>query len=128
VRIREEAITRLVGDDGRLERIEFAAGPAEPRDALFVRTRRAQPNGLAEALGCELSAEETIVADADGRTGVPGVFAAGDAATEHSRSVANAMGTGSRVAYAVALDLVEKDGYSATTRSSSSEESAAPST
>jgi hypothetical protein len=26
--------------------------------------------------------------------------------TEHSRSVANAMGTGSRVAYAVSIDLV----------------------
>jgi thioredoxin reductase len=37
---------------------------------------------------------------------VPGVYAAGDAATEHSRSVANAIGSGSRVAYAVALDRV----------------------
>jgi thioredoxin reductase len=106
VRIREEAIAALVGDAGRLERIEFAAGPPEPRDALFVRTRREQPNDLAEALGCELTAGGTIATDGDGRTGVPGVFAAGDAATEHSRSVANAMGTGSRVAYAVSLDLV----------------------
>jgi thioredoxin reductase len=37
---------------------------------------------------------------------VAGVYAAGDAATERLRSVANAMGTGSRVAYSVALDLV----------------------
>jgi thioredoxin reductase len=101
VRIREEAITALVGENRRLERIEFAAGPAEHRDALFVRTRREQPNDLAEALGCELTAGGTIATDGDGRTDVPGVFAAGDAATEHSRSVANAMGTGSRVAYAV---------------------------
>jgi thioredoxin reductase len=40
----------------------------------------------------------------DGRTGVPGVYAAGDAATDHSRSVANAIGSGSRAGYAVALD------------------------
>jgi thioredoxin reductase len=32
------------------------------------------------------------------------VYAAGDAATAHSRSVANAIGTGSRVAYALALE------------------------
>jgi thioredoxin reductase len=32
------------------------------------------------------------------------VYAAGDAATAHSRSVANAIGGGSRVAYAVALE------------------------
>jgi thioredoxin reductase len=104
VRIREEPIRRLVGHDGRLERIAFMAGADEHRDALFVRTRREQPNGLATVLGCELTEGGTILTDADGRTGVPGLYAAGDAATEHSRSVANAIGTGSRVAYAVVLD------------------------
>jgi thioredoxin reductase len=106
VRIREEPIRELVGAEGRLRRIEFAAGPAEEREALFVRTRREQPNGLAETLGLTLSEGGTIETDIDGRTGVPGVYAAGDAATDHSRSVANAVGTGSRVAYALALDQV----------------------
>jgi thioredoxin reductase len=107
VRVRTEPIARLAGRDGSLERIEFsdgAGGRAEYREALFVNTRRDQPNGLAAALGCELTEAGTIVTDADGRTTVPGVFAAGDAATAHSRSVANAIGTGSRVAYAVALE------------------------
>jgi thioredoxin reductase len=106
VRVREEPIRELIGRDGRLDRIEFAAGPPEFRDALFVRTHRDQPNGLAASLGCRLSAGGTIETDGDGRTGVPGVYAAGDAATDHSRSVANAIGSGSRTAYAVALDLV----------------------
>ena len=104
VRVRTEPIARLAGHDGRLEQIEFTHGPAERREALFVTTRRDQPNGLAAALGCELTEAGTILTDADGRTNVPGVYAAGDAATAHSRSVANAIGTGSRVAYAVALD------------------------
>jgi thioredoxin reductase len=104
VQVRTESIARLAGTDGRLEQIEFSHGPAERREALFVNTRRDQPNGLAAALGCELTAAGTIVTDPDGRTNVPGVYAAGDAATAHSRSVANAIGTGSRVAYAVALD------------------------
>jgi len=104
VRVRTEPIARLAGNDGRLEQIEFSHGPAERRKALFVNTRRDQPNGLAAALGCELTAAGTIVADADGRTNVAGVYAAGDAATAHSRSVANAIGAGSRVAYAVALE------------------------
>ena len=104
VRVRTEPIARLAGHDGSLEQIEFSEGPSERRKALFVNTRRDQPNGLAAALGCELTEAGTIVSDADGRTTVPGVFAAGDAATAHSRSVANAIGTGSRVAYAVALE------------------------
>ena len=106
VRVRTEPIARLAGHDGRLEQIEFTHGPAERREALFVNTRRDQPNRLAAALGCDLTEAGTIVTDADGRTNVAGVYAAGDAATAHSRSVANAIGTGSRVAYAVALDRV----------------------
>jgi thioredoxin reductase len=106
VRVRTEPIARLAGNEGRLERIEFTHGPAERREALFVNTRRDQPNGLAAALGCGLTAAGTIVTDADGRTNVTGVYAAGDATTAHSRSVANAIGTGSRVAHAVALDRV----------------------
>ena len=107
VRVRTEPIARLAGSDGRLRRIEFSHGPAERREALFVNTRRDQPNGLAAALGCELTADGTIVTDGDGRTSVAGVYAAGDAATAHSRSVANAIGSGSRVAYAVALERLE---------------------
>src|SRR3954447_17181520 len=104
VKVRTEPIARLRGNDGRLTAIEFSRGRAERREALFVNTRRDQPNGLAAALGCESTPDGTIVTDADGRTNVPGVYAAGDAATAHSRSVANAIGAGSRVAYAVALD------------------------
>ena len=104
VRLREEPIRRLAGHEGRLDRIEFVSGPVERRDALFVRTRRGQPNGLAAVLGCELTAGGTIVTDGDGRTTVAGVYAAGDAATDRLRSVAAAIGTGSRAALAVALD------------------------
>ena len=104
VRLREEPIRGLAGHDGRLDRIEFASGPAEERDALFVRTRREQPNGLAAALGCELTPGGTVVTDDDGRATGAGVYAAGDAATERLRSVAAAIGSGSRTALAVALD------------------------
>jgi thioredoxin reductase len=106
VRVREERIREVVGSEGWLQRVEFVDGPAEQRDAMFVRTHRGQPNGIAEAFGCELSPGGTIVTDADGRTGVPGVYAAGDAATDQFRSVANAIGAGSRVAQRVALDLI----------------------
>ena len=104
VRVREAPIRLLAGRDGRLDRIEFVSGPTEKRDALFVRTRREQPNGLAAALGCELTAGGTIITDGEGRTTVARVYAAGDAATEQLRSVAAAIGTGSRAALAVALD------------------------
>jgi len=104
IRIREEPIRGLVGHDDRLDHVEFVSGPVERPAALFVRTRRGQPNGLAAALGCELTEGGTIVTDGDGRTTVAGVYAAGDAATDRLRSVAAAIGTGSRTALVVALD------------------------
>jgi thioredoxin reductase len=107
VRIREERIREVVGTDGWLDRVEFDAGPPERRDAMFVRTYRGQPNDLADELGLELSAGGTIVTDRDGFTGVSGVYAAGDAATEQFRSVANALGSGSRVAQSLALRLLK---------------------
>jgi thioredoxin reductase len=108
VRIREERIRALEGPEGRLGRIVFDSGSPEQRDALFVSTRRSQPNGLAAALGCRLTPEGTIPVDGAGRTPIPGVYAAGDAATPALRSVANAMGGGSRAAHAIALDLVRE--------------------
>jgi thioredoxin reductase len=106
VRVREERVREVVGGDGWLHRIEFESGPPEYRDAMFVRTHRGQPNDIADALGGSLTAGGTVVTDSGGRTGVPGLYAAGDAATESMRSVANALGGGSRVAQAVALDAV----------------------
>ncbi len=106
VRIREERVRELVGGDGWIDRVEFVDGPPERPDAMFVRTHRGQPNGLAEALGCELTAGGTIVTDGEGVTEVAGVYAAGDAATERLRSVANAIGSGNRMAQRVALDLI----------------------
>ena len=104
VRVREEQVRRLAGHDGRLDRIESSPGPSRSATRCSVRTRREQPNGFASALGCELTAGGTIVTDGDGRTAVAGVYAAGDAATDRLRSVAAAIGTGSRAALAVALD------------------------
>src|SRR4051812_18466308 len=105
IRIREEKIARLESRRGRLTRIVFESGPAEPRAALFVRPQRSQPHALAERVGLELDDDGLIVADASGRTAVPAVYAAGDAAAA-VRSVAIAIGSGARAATAIVTDLI----------------------
>lgn len=105
IRIREERIARLDARRGRLARIVFEDGPAEPRAALFVRPRRSQPHPLAEQVGLELDEHGLIVADGSGRTAVPAVYAAGDAAAS-VRSVAIAIGSGARAGTAMAADLI----------------------
>lgn len=105
IRIRDEKIARLDSQRGKLTRIVFESGPAEARAALFVRPRRSQPHALAVRAGLELDDDGLIVADASGRTAVPAIYAAGDAATA-VRSVAIAIGSGARAATAMAADLI----------------------
>jgi thioredoxin reductase len=105
VRIREEKIARLDSHGRKLKRIVFESGPSEARAALFVRPLRSQPHALAERVGLELDDDGLIVADASGRTAVPAVYAAGDAAAT-VRSVAIAIGSGARTATAMAADLI----------------------
>jgi thioredoxin reductase len=105
IRIREEKIARLESRRRKLTRIVFESGPPEAREALFVRPARSQPHALAERVGLELDDDGLIVADESGRTAVPAVYAAGDAAAA-VRSVAIAIGSGARTATAMAADLI----------------------
>jgi thioredoxin reductase len=105
IRIRDEKIARLESRRRELRRIVFESGPPEARAALFIRPRRSQPHALAERVGLELDDQGLIVADESGRTAVPAVYAAGDAAAA-VRSVAIAIGGGARTATAMVADLV----------------------
>ena len=105
VRMAEEPIRELTGRDGRLQRIEFLRDPPSTATPCSCEHSAASPTACRRARVRALGGG-TIVTDGEGRTGIPGVYAAGDAATESMRSVANAMGTGARVAQGVALDLV----------------------
>jgi thioredoxin reductase len=102
-------VKRLVVTDDRLRAIGLADGRTVPRDALFIRPDlRAHADGPAAALGCELHAGGLVRVDADGRTSVPGVWAAGNA-TNPRAQVITAAGEGSAVAIAINTELVEDD-------------------
>jgi thioredoxin reductase len=102
-------VERLVIADDRLQAIELADGRTVPRAALFIRPAlRAHANGPAAALGCELLPDGLVRADADGRTSVPGVWAAGNAANPRAQ-VITAAGEGSAVAIAINTELVQDD-------------------
>ena len=98
VRVRTEPITWLAGTTAGSSRSSSRTARRSSATRCSSKTRRDQPNALAAELGCELTEAGTIVTDTDGRTNITGVYAAGDAATAHSRSVANAIRIGSRVA------------------------------
>jgi thioredoxin reductase len=103
------AVERLIVADDRLRAVQLADGRTIPRAALFIRPElRGHRDGLAAALGCELLAGGLLRVDADGRTSVPGVWAAGNAANPRAQ-VITAAGEGSAVAIAINTALVTDD-------------------
>jgi thioredoxin reductase len=106
IAIVDGTVDRLVVSDDHLQAIQLADGRAVARDALFIRPALlAHADAPAAALGCELLAGGLVRADADGRTSVPGVWAAGNA-TNPRAQVITAAGEGSAVAIAINTQLV----------------------
>jgi thioredoxin reductase len=102
-------IERLVVTDDRLRAIQLADGRTVPRDVLFMRPElRPHGDGLPAALGCEPQPGGLVATDADGRTSVPGVWVAGNAANPRAQ-VITAAGEGSAVAIAINTELVAED-------------------
>ena len=101
-------VTRLVVEDDRLTGVELADGQVVRRSAVFVRPRPLPTNDLLVALGCRVDEYGWTVADATGRTTVPGVWVAGNAVDPRAQ-VITAAGEGSAAAIALNADLVEED-------------------
>jgi thioredoxin reductase len=99
----------LVAAEHRLRAIQLADGRMVERAAIFIRPAlSAHADGLGVALGCETLAGGLLRTDADGRTTVPGVWAAGNA-TNPRAQVITAAGEGSAVAIAINTRLVLDD-------------------
>ena len=102
-------VERLVIDDDRLQAVQLADGRTVAREAIFIRPAlRANLDNPAVLLGCELREDGLVHTGPDGRTSVPGVWAAGNA-TNPRAQVITAAGEGSAVAIAINTELVRAD-------------------
>ncbi len=109
VRVVDGQVARLVVEDDRLKGIELANGQMIERTAVFIRPGNTpHDDGLLAGLGCELNGAGFPIVDAAGRTGVPGVWAAGNVADPRAQVVTSA-GAGSAAAIAINADLVQED-------------------
>lgn len=74
----EEDAVRLIGERGDLRAVELGSGRVLPTQLVFFSRAHLPRTDLAVALGCGLDDQGYVVVDAQGRTSVPGVYAAGD--------------------------------------------------
>jgi len=99
----------LAVQDDHLTGVVLADGRIVERAALFIRPDiRPRRDGLAERLGCEVDELGFIRVDGAGRTSLPGVWAAGNAADPRAQ-VITAAGQGSTAAISINADLVQED-------------------
>jgi thioredoxin reductase len=103
VAIRDDPVARLEAEGGKLARVVFGDGSSDDCAGLFF-VPSFTPSPLPAQLGCELDESGAMVIDEDGRTSVPGLFAAGDATAE-KKAVVLAAAAGSRAAYAINAGL-----------------------
>lgn len=101
--LRDDPVARLDAEGGKLARVVFADGSTDDRAGLFFAPTFTR-SPLPAQLGCELDESGAIVIDDDGRTSVPGVYAAGDATTDRKAAVL-AAAAGSRAAYSINVGL-----------------------
>ncbi|NBD23225.1 NAD(P)/FAD-dependent oxidoreductase [Paenibacillus glycinis] len=87
VTVFDSPIRRIESADGMVERVILRDGTAVPCAGIFFAPKLAAGSELPKSLGCRVTEAGTVVADAFGKTSVPGAYAAGDAATELYQAV-----------------------------------------
>ncbi|MCB1185655.1 NAD(P)/FAD-dependent oxidoreductase [bacterium] len=108
ITIDERKIARLEHHNGMLQSIIFNDGSRQEINSIFARVPTQQKSGLAVELGCDLNDNGLINVDEMQRTSVPGVFAAGDNCWA-LRSVANAIGAGSKAGAFINHEMINED-------------------
>lgn len=104
----KRAITRLEGENGKLESVVFHDGHREPFDALFFHIATGAGSTLPQDMGCRIDAEGILEVDRDFETTIPGVYAAGDI-TPGTRLVIRAAYEGTRAAMGIHKSLIPQE-------------------
>jgi thioredoxin reductase (NADPH) len=104
VPVRAERIKELAHRDGRLAAVLFDEGPSCEVQAMFTTRGDVFHTGLAEGLGAAEDEEGQLIVDADMRTTVSGLYAAG-CVTPANCQLIIAAGQGATAAQAIDRDL-----------------------
>jgi thioredoxin reductase len=101
-------VAGLVVEGDRLVAVALQSGEVVPRAAVFIRPTMSSNADLMRRMGCAAGDDGWVLADAAGRTSVPGAWVAGNASNPRAQ-VITAASEGSAAAVALNADLVEED-------------------
>jgi thioredoxin reductase len=106
VRVERRPIDDVVGAKGVMTGIRLADGTIIERAGGFVRPVWTPAVSFADGLDLDTDSDGYLVTDAQGRTSVPGVYAAGETTAPGPQQLIVAAGSGAVVAAAVNRDLI----------------------
>lgn len=106
VTVLRHPIVELVGDRGRLEAVRLADGTTVAVDGGFVRPEWETELSFLDGIVPAVDDAGHLLTDRSGRTDVPGLYAAGDAAAPGPQQLIVAAGAGARVAAVIVHDTL----------------------
>jgi thioredoxin reductase len=106
-------IARLDRDGDKLIGVRFEDGSLLPRVSVYISPRQRQRSPLAERMGCEILADNSIQCCENGSTCIPGLFVVGNA-SRGVQLVIEAAAEGTRAAVAINNALLEADAEAGT--------------
>lgn len=108
IRVVEGEARRVVVESDRVVGIELADGSVLGCDAVFLAPAFAAKDGPLTDLGCEFGDDGFVKADEAGRTGVPGVWAAGNVVNPMGQVII-AASAGAMTGAVINADLIEAE-------------------
>ncbi|MBO0980256.1 NAD(P)/FAD-dependent oxidoreductase [Microbacterium sp. SD291] len=106
VAVLRHPIAELVGERGRLEAIRLTDGTSVTVEGGFVRPEWETDLSFLDGFAPAVDGHGHLVTDRSGRTGIPGLYAAGDAAAPGPQQLIVAAGAGARVAAVIVHDTI----------------------
>jgi len=106
IRVDRRAIDDLEGERGALSAVRLVDGERVAVTGGFVRPLWHPVVDFLEAFALDTDADGNLATDRNGRTSVPGIYAAGDVAAPGPQQLIVAAGAGARVAAIITHDLL----------------------
>ncbi|NRR22314.1 NAD(P)/FAD-dependent oxidoreductase [Brevibacillus sp. MS2.2] len=104
----DSPIERIASADGMVQHVALTDGNSISCTGIFFAPKLVAGSDLPQALGCQVTEAGTVIVDSFGKTSVPGVYSAGDAASTHYQ-VITAAALGSAAGMSINNELLVEE-------------------
>ncbi|MFB4212355.1 NAD(P)/FAD-dependent oxidoreductase [Shouchella sp. JSM 1781072] len=109
IRVMDEKVESLIGEEGKLTSIRFETGVELERVGGFVTSQLQQASSLADQLDCKKNDQGGYEVDESGQSSVEGVYVAGDMTMNQAQQIVLAAANGSMAASRMVAVLAFED-------------------